>query len=263
MRRRWGKMPPEVRREVIRLAAKGRTYREITDEIDISEGAINLVLKPLGGVFPRRHRVRGPGRLSIDERVEIRVGLELGQSMRTIAEGLGRAPSTVCREVNNNGGRAAYRPVAADRRAVEQARRPKPTKLAGNAELCRRVIEGLERLWSPQQVSAVLAYAFSDDGAMQISHETIYQSLFVQGRGELRRELAACLRTGRVRRHPRGRLERRGRIVDMVNISERPPEVADRAVPGHWEGDLIIGKNGRSQIGTLVERSTRYVMWGC
>ncbi|MGB6057909.1 MAG: IS30 family transposase [Microthrixaceae bacterium] len=260
MQRRWFKMPPEVRREVIRLAAQGLSYRQIIDRVDVSSGAVGLVLKPLGGVMPRERHDPGPRCLSIEERIEIRVGLEVGKSLRAIAAGLGRSPSTVCREVNNNGGRDDYRPVAAHRRAGEQARRPKVTKLAANPELARRVIDGLEHLWSPQQVSKVLAIAFSDDVSMQLSHETIYQSLFVQGRGELRRELTACLRTGRARRHPQGRLDRRGRIPDMVNISERPPEAEDRAVPGHWEGDLIKGRNNRSQIGTLVERTSRYVM---
>src|SRR5947199_209770 len=137
--------------------------------------------------------------------------------------------------------------------AWERARRPKVTKLASNPELCARVIADLEALWSPQQIAARLRAPVGQASQMSVSHETIYKSLYVQGRGELRRELARCLRTGRAQRRPRGRLERRGKLADMVMVSERPAEVADRAVPGHWEGDLIIGKNGKSAIGTLVE----------
>src|SRR5205807_9173092 len=148
------------------------------------------------------------------------------------------------------------------RRAHTLARRPKPTKLSCNHALRERVSADLEALWSPQQISRTLRAEFGDDEAMSISHETIYKSLYIQGRGELRRELARCLRTGRATRRHQGRPETRGRIPDMVLISERPPEVADRAVPGHWEGDLLVGKNGRSAIATLVERSTRYVMLG-
>jgi IS30 family transposase len=171
-----------------------------------------------------------------------------------------RNASTVCREVNANGGRQRYRPMSAQRRACELARRPKATKLASNAALRQRVISDLEALWSPEQIVLRLRAEFGDDASMSISHETIYKSLYVQGRGELRRELARCLRTGRAMRKRRSRIETRGRIPDMVMISERPPEAADRAVPGHWEGDLLMGKNGKSAIGTLVERSTRYVM---
>ena len=141
-----------------------------------------------------------------------------------------------------------------------RARRPKPTKLATNPVLCERVSTDLERLLSPQQIVQRLRREFGDDASMSISHETIYRSLYVQGRGELRKELARCLRTGRANRKSQGRLERRGQIADKVMISERPAEVDDRAVPGHWEGDLIIGRNQQSAIGTLVERTTRFVM---
>jgi IS30 family transposase len=199
-------------------------------------------------------------RLSLAERIEIYIGLTLGWTFTAIAAEVWRAVSTISREVNHHGGRARYKPVAAHRAAEIAARRPKATKLAGNPELCERVVADLERLWSPQQIARQLRAEFPTDPEMWLSHETIYKSLYVQGRGELRRELARCLRTGRAQRRRQGREERRGRIPDMVMISERPAEIEDRAVPGHWEGDLIIGKNGKSAIATLVERSTRYVM---
>jgi len=199
-------------------------------------------------------------RLSVDDRVEIRLGLERHESYEIIGQRVGRHRSTICREVNANGGRDVYRPLDAHRRAGEQARRPKRTKLAGHPQLRDRVVADLERLWSPEQVARRLRAQFPDDPEMWVSHETIYKSIYVQGRGELRRELAACLRTGRAKRRPRGRVEQRGGIVDKVMISERPAEAEDRAVPGHWEGDLIVGKSGKSAIGTLVERTTRFVM---
>jgi IS30 family transposase len=218
------------------------------------------MVAPYGGVWRREGWERSPSRLSIGERVEIRVGLERGWSFARMGRELGRATSTISREVGANGGRDDYQPVRAHECAWMQARRPKPTKLASHPELCARVIADLQGWWSPEQIALRLRAEFGNDARMQVSHETIYKSLYVQGRGELRRELATCLRTGRAQRRPRGRADQRGRIADMVMISERPAEVEDRAVPGHWEGDLIIGKNGYSAIGTLVERSTRYVM---
>jgi len=214
----------------------------------------------LGGVIRKEVWQPSPARLSLDDRVEIRLGLERAESYATIGQRLGRHRSTVCREVNANGGRADYRPMAAHRAAGERARRPKRTKLSIRPRLCQRVVADLERLWSPEQIARRLRAEFGTDPEMWVSHETIYKSIYVQGRGELRRELAACLRTGRATRRAHGRMERRGRIPDMVTIAERPAEAEDREVPGHWEGDLIIGKAGKSAIGTLVERSTRFVM---
>jgi IS30 family transposase len=153
-----------------------------------------------------------------------------------------------------------YRPLRAERIAQRLAARPKPEKLLGDPRLRAEVDRGLARCWSPQQISARLIDDFPDDEEMRISHETIYQSLYVQSRGQLRRQLSSQLRTGRHARRPHGRIETRGRMVGMVAIAERPPEVDDRRVPGHWEGDLIVGRSGRSYIGTLVERQTRYVM---
>ena len=236
-----------------------------------------------GGVLPpsvpERSRVRY---LSIREREEIFAAVERGESIRRIANLLGRAPSTVLRELRHNmrhqlyRGRSRlrpnpvgtrrtlpwrYRPSRAQERAKRLASRPKTAKLATNPALRELVQAKLVKKLSPEQISRQLRKQFPDDAEMQVSHETIYQSIYVQGRGALRRELAICLRTGRALRRPhRTSQERRGRIQNMINISERPAEVEDRAVPGHWEGDLIIGKHGRSAIGTLVERKTRYLI---
>jgi IS30 family transposase len=208
----------------------------------------------------------GPGAvsgryLSLAEREEIAVGLAAGDSLRQIAAGLGRPPSTVSREVARNGTRRGYRAVAAQAQAEARAARPKTARLAGNDRLREWVQARLSERWSPEQVSVMLKAEFPDDREMRVSHEAIYQSIYVQGRGALRRELAVCLRTGRALRRPRRRAdERRGRIKDMVMISERPAEADDRAVPGHWEGDLIMGARNASAIGTLVERTTRFVL---
>lgn len=222
MGRRPRRIDGELRREVIRMAARGHTYQEILDRVDTSMGAIAKVWKHWGGVSrsddsyePSQHR------LSLDDRVEIRLGLERGESYQRIAERIGRHKSTVCREVNHNGGRGGYRPVEAHQQAWMRARRPKPTKLGGNPRLCERVVTDLGRLWSPQQVSRRLKTELPDDETMRVSHETIYKSLYVQGRGSLRKELTACLRTGRARRRPRDKTDRRGKIPDMIMISER------------------------------------------
>ena len=258
-RRRLWRLDDNVRREIIRLAARGLSYSEILEQIDVSMGTVSNVLRPLGGVYRSEHWEPSVFRLSIEERVEIRVGLELGRSFTAIAGELGRSTSTISREVNTNGGRNRYRPFASHRRAFCQARRPKPAKLS-SPRLRERVVADLEKLWSPWQIARRLIEEFPGDAEMQVSHETIYKSLYVQGRGELRRELVRCLRTGRAQRRAHGRGPRAGRIPDMVMISERPAEAEDRAVPGHWEGDLLVGKDNKSAIATLVERSTRYVM---
>ena len=262
MRRRWRHLPWDRRTGIIRAAARGATYRQIIDEVDVSMGSIVGVLVPLGGVIRREQLERPSSRLSIDDRVAIRLGLERGWSYARIGASLDRPrhASTICREVNKAGGRQGYQPMAAHRLAGLRAQRPKATKLATNPQLRQRVTQDLRRLWSPEQIARSLRAEFGDDPAMNVSHETIYKSVYVQGRGELRRELARCLRTGRAARRPQGRVERRGKITDMVMISDRPAEVADRAVPGHWEGDLIIGRDGDSAIGTLVERATRFVL---
>jgi IS30 family transposase len=197
------------------------------------------------------------------EREEIAVGLAAGDSCRVIAARLapGRSASTVSREVRRNSVRGVYRAHLAGREARERARRPKPAKLAVNGELRGWVEAKLALRWSPQQASARLREEFPGREDMRVSPETIYQSIYVQGRGALRRELAACLRTGRDLRRPRRAGEgRRGKIAGMVNISQRPAEAGDRAVPGHWEGDLIEGRGGRTHLGTLVERTTRFTL---
>ncbi len=207
----------------------------------------------------RRRVVHSPNRLSFVEREQISRGIAAGESGREIARVLGRSPSTVC---GRSGLVAVVGRVGRSGRSAERrcARRPKVTKLSSCARLVVEVERGLELGWSPQQIAARLKREFPDDPLMRISHETIYLSLYVQSRGELRRQLAAQLRTGRSARKPHGRVEKRGRIVDMVNISERPAEVEDRAVPGHWEGDLIVGAHNQSAVATLVERQTRFVM---
>jgi IS30 family transposase len=202
--------------------------------------------------------------LSQDERVYLADRLRENASVRAVAAELGRSPSTISREIHRNAhpDSGDYRPFAAQRRAEARRPRPKRGKISSNPELRAAVQGHLDERWSPEQIARGLRKRFPDRPEMHVAHETIYQALYVQGRGELRRELAAALRTGRARRLPRRQAQqRRPRFTDeMVMISERPAEAADRAVPGHWEGDLIIGKDGRSAIGTLVERTTRYVM---
>jgi IS30 family transposase len=210
----------------------------------------------------RRRVGYSPRRLSFEDRERILVGIAGGESDSEIARALGRHRSTVGREIRRCGGRRRdYRPLAAERVADRLAARPKASKLSRCPRLVAAVEQGLEQGWSPEQISARLKADHPDDREMRISHETIYQTLFVQSRGELRKQLTVQLRTGRTRRQPQGRgPQTRGRIPGMVHISQRPAEIEDRAVPGHWEGDLILGAYGRSAIATLVERQTRYVL---
>jgi transposase, IS30 family len=208
-----------------------------------------------------RRRVTDSGfRLGFEERVRIEVGVARGDSDAEIARELGRHRSTIGREIGRCRSRGRYRAVRAQRGADRLARRPKPTRLASRSGLLAAVESGLLAGWSPQQIAVRLRREYPDDVQMRVSHETIYRSLYVQSRGELRRELTAQLRTRRSRRKPQGQREHRGRIKDMVMIAERPPEVDDRRVPGHWEGDLLLGAGGRSAVMTLVERQTRYVL---
>jgi transposase, IS30 family len=254
--------------------------------VGVSNGRGMAWFRMFGGVNPRLQQPRGQvrPRLSPDEREQIMIGTARRESIRSIARRLGRAPSTIMGEIANNGAalgltgryralhrfganrggwdaKSGYSARIAQRRSEERARRPKAGKLARCPVLRAEVQAWLVKKYSPAQIAGVLAKTYPDCPEMQVSHETIYKALYVQGRGELRRELHRCLRTGRALRKPRARrthAEHR-HIPGMVNISERPAEAQDRAVPGHWEGDLIIGKNQASQIGTLVERSTGFV----
>ncbi len=259
---RYPKLTPEERKRIVGLVADGMAPKEVAREVARSVGFVRRVMRSVGGVARRLEWDPSPARLSAGEREEIRGGLEAGESLRAIGRRIGRAGSTVAREVAANGGRAGYAGWRAHRRAADRARRPKIAKLAGHPELRAQVEDWLENeQWSPAQISAQLRIEFPHDPMMRVCAETIYQSLYIQGRGALRKELAACLRTGRAIRRNRSRPGRSGGTVpDKVMISERPPEAEDRSLPGFWEGDLIMGKNGRSAVGTLVERTTRYVM---
>ena len=244
--------------QVWELWGTGESLRAVARALGCGDQQVRRYVWSTGGVRPVARR-RAARCLSAGEREEISRGLARGDTCRMIAGEIGRSPSTVSREVDHNGGRERYRAGDADRAAWERARRPKPSTLATNSSL-RAVVEAkLELKWSPQQIAAWLPRAYPEDGAMRISHETIYLSLFVQSRGALRRELTAQLRSGRVTRRPRGRPapQGRGQITGKLLISERPAEADDRAVPGHWEGDLLFGKRP-SAIATLVERSSRF-----
>jgi IS30 family transposase len=236
----------------------GATHAAAATAVGCSAKSVQRLLLKTGGL-KGRSKPRSSLRLSLAEREEISLGLLAGASCCHIAAGLGRAPSTISREIAGNG-RTGYRAWRADDRAHRRTSRPKPEKFAESRRLRRAVEEGLARRWSPQQIAARLVVDYPDDPEMRVSHETIYRSLFVQGRGALRRELTRCLRTGRAQRRPRGRAHGQGQLQHMVLLSERPAEVADRAIPGHWEGDLLLGRLGQSAIGTLVERQTRWVM---
>ena len=247
--------------EIQRRVSEGETFASAAAAVGCSTKSIQRFMARTGGMMPRA-RARSPLRLSLADREELSRGLKAGDSLRQIAARLGRAVSTISREVAWNGHRDAYRAWRAEQTAARRARRPKREKLATHPRLCREVERRLRERWSPQQIAARLVCDYPDDLEMRVSHETIYRSLFVQARGALRKELTASLRTGRAQRRSHKRTEHSGtgRLRHMVLISDRPATVADRAIPGHWEGDLIVGKGGRSAIGTLVERSTRYVV---
>jgi IS30 family transposase len=271
----------DLQRRFWLLVRAGQLRTEAAAELGLNEHTGIRWFSQAGGVVPAFVQAKRSGRyLSLEEREEIFVGVQRGNSMRLIAKSLGRAPSTVMRELRRNmrhqyrtqsrlerrsGGQRTrpwdYRPSLAQRRADSMAARPKPAKLATNRELRDLVQAKLCERLSPKQIAWELRCdEFPNNPEMWVSPETIYQSIYVQGRGALRRELAVYLRTGRGLRKPRNKRESRNRIPGMVNISQRPAEVEDRAVPGHLEGDLIMGKNGKSAIGTLVERTTRFVM---
>jgi IS30 family transposase len=253
-------LPEQEKERLAELVAAGTPFWRICEEIGrdrwTTRRNINYLKRP-----PKMEPPRSPLRLSLVEREEISRGLASGESLRSIARRLERAPSTISREVSGNDGPGRYRACRADKAAVRRTRRPKPSKLA-QCERLRSVVEAkLELRWSPQQISGWLVGAFPDEPEMRVSHETIYLSLFVQARGALRKELTRYLRRGHATRRPKGHsiINGQGRLRGMVHISERPAEAEDRAVPGHWEGDLLCGKGG-SAVATLVERTSRFVM---
>ncbi len=240
---------------------QGESLPSIARLFDRPHNSVRRILAATGGIRPPERRRSGRV-LTLSEREHISRGIVAGDSIRSIAMSLGRAPSTVSREIKRNGGRRRYRACRADQAAWERAKRPKPCKLVINRALARLVAKKLRALWSPEQIAGWSRCAYPNDEGYQVSHETIYKSLFIQARGALKKELLQHLRRTRVMRRSRHKHPKdsgQGQITNTVSIRERPASVEDRAVPGHWEGDLIFGDNN-SQIATLVERHTRYVM---
>ena len=240
---------------------KGDSLQQIAQLFDRYHSSVERILAETGGIRPApRHRSRRA--LTLAEREEISRAVVAGQSIRSIAMSLGRAPSTISREIKRNGGMEAYRANRADQAAWDRTRRPKSCKLVENRALARVVAGKLQISWSPEQIAGWLKFAYPGREDYQVSHETIYRSLYIQARGALKKELLEHLRRPRAMRrsrHHTQKTDNHGRIIDAVSISERPATAEDRAVPGHWEGDLLCG-NQSSQIATLVERQTRYVM---
>ena len=240
---------------------KGDSLQQIAQLFDRNHPSIERILAESGGIRPAQRR-RSRLALTLAEREEISRAVVAGQSIRSIAATLERAPSTISREIKRNGDRETYRASQADQAAWDRAHRPKTCKLVKNSALAHIVAGKLQMRWSPEQIAGWLKHTYPDDENDQVSHETIYRSLYIQARGALKKELVQHLRRTRVMRrsrHHTQKTDNHGRIKDTISISERPATVADRAVPGHWEGDLLCG-SGNSQIATLVERHTRYVM---
>jgi transposase, IS30 family len=254
------KMTEEQREKVRRLRSEGMTLVEVARTVGCSlKSASRVHVGPMREEKGIKAWYSGCRRLSYEDREQIAYGLARRESLSAIARRLGRSNSTISREVKANGGRRIYRAFSAHNRAYRMTRRPKVAKL-DYGPLAEVVTAWLESWWSPEEIAHRLPIEFPHDPMMRVSHETIYQSIYVQGRGELRRELARCLRSGRAQRKGRGTPKRGGgHIQGMVTISQRPAEIEDRAIPGHWEGDLLIGKAGHSQVGTLVERTTGYL----
>lgn len=239
----------------------GESHCEIGRLLDIGSSSVWHIVRKNGGIVPRE-RKRRPGSLTLSDREEISRGIVAGLSFRKIALGMNRSSSTVSREVARNGGRVSYRAAEADSRALDRALRPKKCRLRQNERLRHIIAEKLSEDWSPQQVSGWLKRKYADDETMQVSHETIYRSLFLQARGVLKKELTRHLRSKRQLRRSKSAPSKRavrGQIIDAVSIRERPAEAEDRAIPGHWEGDLIRGTNN-THIATLAERKSRFVM---
>jgi IS30 family transposase len=240
---------------------QGDSLQMIAQLFGRNHSSIERILAETGGIRPPERR-RSRLALTLVEREEISRAVVAGHSIRAIAQSLSRAPSTVCREIKRNGGLESYRASQADKRAWDRTRRPKPCKLTENRMLANMVASKLQMQWSPEQIAGWLKHLFPGDEDYQVSHETIYRSLYIQARGALKKELLDHLRRTRAMRrsrHHTQKTDNHGRIVDAVSISERPAAAEDRAVPGHWEGDLLFGSHN-SQIATLVERQTRYVM---
>lgn len=240
---------------------KGESLQQIAQLFDRNHSSIERILAETGGICPAR-RCRSRLALTLAEREQISRAVVAGYSIQAMATSLGRAPSTISREIKRNGGYECYRAAQAEQAAWDRARRPKTCKLVENRTLAHIVAARLQLLWSPQQIAGWLKHTYPNNERYQVSHETIYRSLFIQARGALKKELLAHLRRTRVMRrsrHHTQKTDHHGRIIDTVPISERPATVEDRAVPGHWEGDLLLGSRN-SQIATLVERQTRYVM---
>lgn len=243
------------------LYSRGESLHTIASVFDRHHGSVAGIIGRSGGIRPPE-RKRRDSNLTLEEREEISRGIAAGSSIRTIAQSLNRAPSTVSREIVRNGGRVKYRASKANTQAWESAKRPKACKLLLNRELSVAVARKLNQSWSPQQIAGWLKYTFPKDQERTVSHETIYKTLYIQARGALKKELIQQLRSNRVMRrsrHATSKNHGQGKIGDAVPISERPASVEDRAIPGHWEGDLIQG-SGKTFIATLVERQTRYVM---
>ena len=240
---------------------KGDSLQQIAQLFDRNHSSIQGIFVQTGGIRPPE-RTRSRLALTLDEREAISRGLASGQSMRSIATELGRSPSTISREISRNGGPKSYRAHQSNQAAWDRAQRPQTCKLALNKALAHLVADKLQHYWSPQQIAGWLKQTYPDQEDYQVSHETIYLSLFIQARGALKKELTQHLRRTRIMRRSRHHTLKNiglGKIKDVVSIRERPAEVEDRAVPGHWEGDLLYG-DANSQIATLVERQTRYVM---
>ena len=240
---------------------KGESLHQIARLFDRHHTSVRGILAETGGIRPAA-RHRSARALSLTEREDISRGLVAGHSIHLIASMLGRAPSTISREIARNGGADLYRASQADQAAWDRAHRPKACKLALQPKLAKQVADKLQQQWSPEQIAGWLKRTYPNDTSCQVSHETIYRTLFIQSRGALKKELLAHLRRTRAirrSRHHTQKMADHGRISDTVSIRERPASVEDRAVPGHWEGDLLCG-SGNSQIATLVERATRYVL---
>jgi IS30 family transposase len=251
----------EEKAELWRRWKQGESLSDIARALKKGGGSIFGVLRLCGGIAPAVHH-RSRHALTHEEREEISRGIAAGHSLHTIATDIRRAPSTVSREIARNGGASRYRAGEADERSWDRARRPKKCLLATNRKLRLLVASKLQLQWSPQQIAGWLKTQFPSDDDLHISHETIYRTLFVQARGALKKELQRHLRSGRVMRHARTATRKgqtRYQIVDAVSIRERPPEIEDRSVPGHWEGDLLCGARN-SHIATLVERKSRFTV---